>query len=176
MKNHFNFTRLIAIFILAAVTAWGGAFYAQASNSTPPDSGGSAVYEYNQESIGILRNLVVSGITPVSSGQLGGGCAGEVFPGCDPKPQYHFCVRHERHDQGRSLRHFNIPNDSKWPCCGDSIVIGGIYTERCTLYAKVDPFRKWRHSVWEPVYFRVCCSLEDNKHVGCLSHGKEVAV
>ena len=42
--------RLIAVFVMAVVTAWGGAFYVQASPSTPPDSGGSFAYERHQES------------------------------------------------------------------------------------------------------------------------------
>ena len=45
-----RFMRLIAVFVMAVVTAWGGAFYVQASPSTPPDSGGSFAYERHQES------------------------------------------------------------------------------------------------------------------------------
>lgn len=44
MKNLFKFTRLIAVVVMAVVTAWGGAFYVQAAQGTPPDRGGSAAY------------------------------------------------------------------------------------------------------------------------------------
>lgn len=43
MKN-LNLTRMAAVLVMAVVTAWGGAFYVQASQGTPPDSGGSWQY------------------------------------------------------------------------------------------------------------------------------------
>lgn len=52
MKNFFIHTRIIAIFIMAVVTAWGGAFYVQASTGTPPDSGGSCRYERDKKDFG----------------------------------------------------------------------------------------------------------------------------
>lgn len=51
MKNFFIHTRIIAIFIMAIVTAWGGAFYVQASPGTSPDAGGPAHYD-RDENIG----------------------------------------------------------------------------------------------------------------------------
>lgn len=49
MKKLLNFARLIAVLVMAVVTAWGGALYGFASHSTPPDRGGSALYERDNE-------------------------------------------------------------------------------------------------------------------------------
>lgn len=63
MRKRLNFARLIAVLVMAVVTAWGGALYGFASHNTPPDSGGSALYErYNENpcrcaEIGTVGNI-----------------------------------------------------------------------------------------------------------------------
>lgn len=59
--KHLKFLRVIAIFAMAVVTAWGGAFYAQASPNTPPDSGGSAHYEHYDKAVISISDCLING-------------------------------------------------------------------------------------------------------------------
>ena len=53
LMKKINFQRLVAVLVMAVVTAWGGAFYVSASPGALPDSGGSCRYEHCSKAVGV---------------------------------------------------------------------------------------------------------------------------
>ena len=116
--KHLRFMRLIAIFIVAVVTAWGWLFYVQASQSTPPDSGGSCRYERDKKDFGCSNR---------NSSVLPWSCFRKVIN--DVQEESVYCVL-RRYDR-RYKRTWNLQAQK---CCGASRrLINGL---QCNLMFK----------------------------------------